>query len=429
MLVLVLVLSLGFLGSVGALTCKPNNTCSDGEKYYVANITGNTILKDIAPEGCISSKVCQVAGKPFSLTTNNCSETAKLTCCNTSTVPAPSLSPGTLRCCGDATCNSKIKCNTAETICVQINISSQPLIHACATDNICDTDFLSNSTCKKTVGKRTEHQPAGRTYAADARSRQTHMMRGCASRTKSAHFLSQDEQNPGKRARTPADSPTVPSPEAMADTAPTNPRELTQNPLKKIWMPYKNGLPENHISQRKVCMTNCPTLIVTVGLPARGKTYISKKLTRYLNWIGVPTKEFNVGQYRRDFVKSYKSFEFFHPDNEEGVRIRMQCASAALNDVRQYLTSGGQVAVFDATNTTRERRDTILQFAEQNGFKVFFVESVCEDPDVIQENIVQVKLGSPDYTNCNSDEAVEDFMKRIKCYENSYEPLDEALDR
>lgn len=37
-------------------------------------------------------------------------------------------------------------------------------------------------------------------------------------------------------------------------------------------------------------MTNCPTLIVTVGLPARGKTYISKKLTRYLNWIGVPTR-------------------------------------------------------------------------------------------------------------------------------------------
>lgn len=31
-------------------------------------------------------------------------------------------------------------------------------------------------------------------------------------------------------------------------------------------------------------------MIVMVGLPARGKTYISKKLTRYLNWIGVPTK-------------------------------------------------------------------------------------------------------------------------------------------
>ncbi|XP_026077354.1 6-phosphofructo-2-kinase/fructose-2,6-bisphosphatase 4a isoform X1 [Carassius auratus] len=208
-------------------------------------------------------------------------------------------------------------------------------------------------------------------------------------------------------------------------------RELTQTPLKKIWVPSStNGLPERHISQRKVCMTNCPTLIVTVGLPARGKTYISKKLTRYLNWIDVPTKEFNVGQYRRECVKIYKSFEFFRPDNEEGLKIRKQCALAALNDVRQFLTDeGGQVAVFDATNTTRERRETIIRFAEQNGFKVFFVESVCEDPDVIAENIVQVKLGSPDYTHCNTEEAVADFMKRIKCYENSYQPLDEELDR
>uniref|UniRef100_A0A4W4E7K3 6-phosphofructo-2-kinase domain-containing protein n=1 Tax=Electrophorus electricus TaxID=8005 RepID=A0A4W4E7K3_ELEEL len=170
-------------------------------------------------------------------------------------------------------------------------------------------------------------------------------------------------------------------------------------------------------------MTNCPTLIVTVGLPARGKTYISKKLTRYLNWIGVPTKEFNVGQYRRECVKIYKSFEFFRPDNEEGLKIRKQCASAALNDVRQYLTEeGGQVAVFDATNTTRERRETIMRFADQNGFKVTLILKFV----VLSQ---QVKLGSPDYRHCNTEQAVEDFMKRIKCYENSYEPLDEVLDR
>ncbi|XP_062842336.1 6-phosphofructo-2-kinase/fructose-2,6-bisphosphatase 4a isoform X1 [Trichomycterus rosablanca] len=219
-------------------------------------------------------------------------------------------------------------------------------------------------------------------------------------------------------------------PGSSEDCGPTPSRELTQNPLKKIWMPCKNGSPERLIYQRKVCMTNCPTVIVTVGLPARGKTYISKKLTRYLNWIGVPTKEFNVGQYRRECVKIYKSFEFFRPDNEEGLKIRKQCALAALNDVRQYLIEEeGQVAVFDATNTTRERRDTIMRFAEQNGFKLFFVESVCEDQEVIAENIIQVKLSSPDYTDCNTDQAAEDFMKRIKCYENSYQPLDEVLDR
>ncbi|XP_043406449.1 6-phosphofructo-2-kinase/fructose-2,6-bisphosphatase 4 isoform X9 [Chelonia mydas] len=181
---------------------------------------------------------------------------------------------------------------------------------------------------------------------------------------------------------------------------------------------------------RKVCMTNCPTLIVMVGLPARGKTYISKKLTRYLNWIGVPTKEFNVGQYRRDLVKTYKSFEFFLPDNEEGLKIRKQCALAALNDVQQYLSEeNGHVAVFDATNTTRERRETIFRFGEENGYKTFFVESVCVDPEVIAANIVQVKLGSPDYVDCSNDEATEDFMKRIECYKNTYEMLDETLDK
>lgn len=43
----------------------------------------------------------------------------------------------------------------------------------------------------------------------------------------------------------------------------------------------------------------------------------------------------------------------------------------ALEDVKAYFTEeSGQIAVFDATNTTRERRDMILNFAKQNAFKV-----------------------------------------------------------
>ncbi|XP_025032532.1 6-phosphofructo-2-kinase/fructose-2,6-bisphosphatase 1 isoform X2 [Python bivittatus] len=175
--------------------------------------------------------------------------------------------------------------------------------------------------------------------------------------------------------------------------------------------------------------TNSPTMVIMVGLPARGKTYISKKLTRYLNWIGIPTKVFNVGQYRREAVQTYKNYEFFSPDNEEAMQIRRQCALAALRDVRTYLSmEEGQVAVFDATNTTQERRALILQFAKENGYKVFFIESICDDPDIIQENIKQVKLTSPDYKDCNRDEVVEDFLKRIECYQKTYQPLDDELD-
>ncbi|XP_053551496.1 6-phosphofructo-2-kinase/fructose-2,6-bisphosphatase 1 isoform X2 [Bombina bombina] len=175
--------------------------------------------------------------------------------------------------------------------------------------------------------------------------------------------------------------------------------------------------------------TNSPTMVILVGLPARGKTYISKKLTRYLNWIGTPTKVFNVGQYRREAVQTYKNYEFFRADNEDAMRIRKQCALNALRDVNIYLSQeAGHVAVFDATNTTRERRSLILQFAKERGYKVFFIESICDDLDIIAENITQVKLSSPDYKDCDREKVVEDFLKRIECYQMTYEPLHDDLD-
>ncbi|XP_055473882.1 6-phosphofructo-2-kinase/fructose-2,6-bisphosphatase 1 isoform X1 [Psammomys obesus] len=206
--------------------------------------------------------------------------------------------------------------------------------------------------------------------------------------------------------------------------------ELTQTRLQKIWIPHSSS--SSRLQRRRGStlpqFTNSPTMVIMVGLPARGKTYISTKLTRYLNWIGTPTKVFNLGQYRREAV-SYRNYEFFLPDNTEAQLIRKQCALAALKDVHKYLShEEGHVAVFDATNTTRERRSLILQFAKEHGYKVFFIESICNDPDIIAENIKQVKLGSPDYIDCDKEKVLEDFLKRIECYEINYQPLDEELD-
>lgn len=62
---------------------------------------------------------------------------------------------------------------------------------------------------------------------------------------------SPSEQHRGRRPHVPAAASSASHEDSMEDNAPSNPRELTQNPLKKIWMPCKNGLPEKHISQRK----------------------------------------------------------------------------------------------------------------------------------------------------------------------------------
>jgi len=44
-------------------------------------------------------------------------------------------------------------------------------------------------------------------------------------------------------------------------------------------------------------------------------------------------------------------------------------------------------------------------------------------------NLQQVKLSSPDYADCDEDEAVTDFLKRIDCYKLAYVPLDDDKDR
>ena len=43
-------------------------------------------------------------------------------------------------------------------------------------------------------------------------------------------------------------------------------------------------------------------LVITVGLPARGKTHISRALERYLRWMGVKTQVVSLGDYRRKTI-------------------------------------------------------------------------------------------------------------------------------
>ena len=82
---------------------------------------------------------------------------------------------------------------------------------------------------------------------------------------------------------------------------------------------------------------------VMVGLPARGKSYIARKLARYLRWLGHDTRVFNVGSYRRELLGAKKPHDFFSPDNPEGQALRLKVAEVALEDMLGWMDRGLQI--------------------------------------------------------------------------------------
>jgi broad specificity phosphatase PhoE/predicted kinase len=164
---------------------------------------------------------------------------------------------------------------------------------------------------------------------------------------------------------------------------------------------------------------------VMVGLPARGKTFIARKIARYLSWLGHRTRVFNVGSYRRARLGSHQHHSFFDPRNEHGQSARRDVALAALADMLEFLRGGGDIAIYDATNNTRERRALVRARCAAEGHEVVYVESICNDPGLVEANIRATKSRSPDYEGVPEEEAVRDFRMRIAHYESAYEEVEE----
>ena len=164
-------------------------------------------------------------------------------------------------------------------------------------------------------------------------------------------------------------------------------------------------------------------VIAMVGLPARGKTFTARKLSGYLSWLGYPTGVFNVGERRRSELGPGQSHEFFDPNNRSAVAQRRALGAAVLDDAFAWLRGHGRVAIYDATNSTRGQRDAIRARAAKEDRDLLFVEIANDEPEVIEANLRETKLGSPDYAGAPEERALADFRARIAHYARAYEPL------
>jgi len=168
-------------------------------------------------------------------------------------------------------------------------------------------------------------------------------------------------------------------------------------------------------------------VILLLFLFFSGKTHIAKRICRFLSFFhDIPSQIFNVGDYRRQLCGAQLPAEFYDPNNEEGSAARGMACDAALADLMDYLRQDGvRVAAFDATNSTRERRRHILTVLEKAGIgaKRMFVESICDEDELLEENIRKVKLSTPDYRDMDPEQAVRDFRERRNMYMKVYEPV------
>lgn len=81
-----------------------------------------------------------------------------------------------------------------------------------------------------------------------------------------------------------------------------------------------------------------------------------------------------------------QSADFFDPNNARAAQIREQVAIETLDELLDYiLEQGGSVGIFDATNSTLERRKIIMKRVRERAgpeLGVLFLESLCIDENV-----------------------------------------------
>jgi 6-phosphofructo-2-kinase / fructose-2,6-biphosphatase 2 len=152
-------------------------------------------------------------------------------------------------------------------------------------------------------------------------------------------------------------------------------------------------------------------------------------VVRYLDWLSIEAKSFNVGSYRRADTPQPNA-QFFDTSNVEGERLRKAAAEAAVTDMllwfkQSTIAKPHTIAILDATNSTKARRRWIYDRCAPEGIEVIYVESKCDDEALIMANIREVKTTSPDYKGQDPEKAAADFRNRIRNYEKVYETIDE----
>ena len=162
--------------------------------------------------------------------------------------------------------------------------------------------------------------------------------------------------------------------------------------------------------------------IAMVGLPARGKSTIATKLKESLVHESVKARIFNNGDLRRKTIRENTSYAgFFDSNNSEGVAIREQIALTNMERAQKFLNGTGHVAILDASNISRDRRERIQ--SRLNDHPILFIECVNNNEEILSASILR-KIDLDEFGHLTREKAIKGFRKRISSYQSIEEPLE-----
>jgi len=182
-------------------------------------------------------------------------------------------------------------------------------------------------------------------------------------------------------------------------------------------------------------------IICMVGKPARGKSFMAAKIQRYSEWLGYRARHIETVSVRRKLFGKVEPDDFFNPNGAEMATQRGAAQEEALKESLDFLQKGGQVVIYDASNSTRERRRWVTKYVEENlvdktdnshnivKYRLLWVESICENRDLIVQNFLELRKTSAttnfmEYRDLDNEQATAKFLEKLRFYDEEYEALD-----
>lgn len=157
-------------------------------------------------------------------------------------------------------------------------------------------------------------------------------------------------------------------------------------------------------------------IVIMVGLPGRGKSFVSRQICRYFQWNGQTSAIISTKKIKSEWKSARRPVEKF-------------LAVEVVRRVMQLITRSGGVAILDGSHETAAERNAILREILKTGRikikRIIFVEVIVNNPDIIHQNILHTR----GYTTAEDGDAfLKEYYKSIATCEERYQTLNPITD-